>query len=102
MTLLPELLRVAGSYEPIITAVIIILVIMFLPAASSVRQDRRLLAALPLGCARKSAALSAASRARLRPTVDRGGGGMSVILETKALTKRFGGLVAVNGLDLEV
>jgi branched-chain amino acid transport system permease protein len=45
MTLLPELLRVAGSYEPIITAVIIILVIMFLPAGIIGTQDRRVLAA---------------------------------------------------------
>ena len=44
MTLLPELLRVAGSYEPIITAVIIILVIMFLPKGIIGSQDARLLA----------------------------------------------------------
>jgi branched-subunit amino acid ABC-type transport system permease component len=45
MTLLPELLRVAGSYEPIITAIIIILVIMFLPGGIIGSQDARLLAA---------------------------------------------------------
>ena len=45
MTLLPELLRVAGSYEPIITSVIIILVIMFLPSGIIGSQDKRLLAA---------------------------------------------------------
>jgi branched-chain amino acid transport system permease protein len=45
MTLLPELLRVAGSYEPIITAIIIILVIMFLPSGIIGSQDARLLAA---------------------------------------------------------
>ena len=44
MTLLPELLRVAGSYEPILTAAIIILVIMFLPGGIIGSQDARLLA----------------------------------------------------------
>ena len=44
MTLLPELLRVAGSYEPIITAVIIILVIMFMPKGIIGSPDRWLVA----------------------------------------------------------
>ncbi len=45
MTFLPELLRVAGSYEPIITACIIILVIMFMPSGIIGSQDARLMAA---------------------------------------------------------
>ncbi len=44
MTLVPEMLRVAGSYEPIITSAIIILVIMFMPSGIIGSQDRRLLA----------------------------------------------------------
>lgn len=44
MTLLPEFLRTAGSYEPIITAVLIILVIMFMPSGIIGSQDHRLLA----------------------------------------------------------
>jgi branched-chain amino acid transport system permease protein len=44
MTLLPELLRKAGSYEPIITSVIIILVIMFMPSGIIGSLDKRLLA----------------------------------------------------------
>jgi branched-chain amino acid transport system permease protein len=44
MTLLPELLRVAGSYEPIITSIVIILVIMFMPSGIIGSQDARLLA----------------------------------------------------------
>jgi branched-chain amino acid transport system permease protein len=44
MTLLPEFLRSAGSYEPIITSIIIILVLMFMPSGIIGSQDRRLLA----------------------------------------------------------
>lgn len=43
MTLLPELLRAAGSYEPIITSIVIILVIVFMPIGIVGSQDRRLL-----------------------------------------------------------
>jgi len=42
MTFLPEMLRKAGSYEPIITAIIIILVIMFLPKGIIGTPDRYL------------------------------------------------------------
>jgi branched-chain amino acid transport system permease protein len=44
MTLLPELLRKVGSFEPIITAVIIILVIMFMPKGIIGTPDRLLVA----------------------------------------------------------
>jgi branched-chain amino acid transport system permease protein len=40
MTFLPEMLRPAGSYEPIITAIIIILVIMYLPRGIVGTPDR--------------------------------------------------------------
>jgi branched-chain amino acid transport system permease protein len=43
MTLLPEFLRIAGSFEPIITGVLIILVIMFMPSGIIGSQDHRLL-----------------------------------------------------------
>jgi hypothetical protein len=46
MTLLPEFLRTAGTLEPIITTVIIILVLMFLPGGIIGSQDRQLLVAL--------------------------------------------------------
>ena len=106
MTLLPELLRVAGSYEPIITAVIIILVIMFLPERHHRVAGQAACWPCSAGsrgarCAglwrRSGRRLAAGPRCRRR-----GGGGMSAILETKGLTKRFGGLVAVNDLDLQV
>ncbi len=45
MTLLPEILREAGSYEPIITSILIILVIMFMPSGIVGSLDRYLLAA---------------------------------------------------------
>jgi branched-subunit amino acid ABC-type transport system permease component len=44
MTLLPEALRAAGRFEPIITACIIIIVIMFMPAGIIGSQDKRILA----------------------------------------------------------
>ena len=60
MTLLPELLRVTGSYEPIITSVIIILVIMFMPSGVIGSQDARLLALFRKVTRRPALSLSAA------------------------------------------
>ncbi|MBN1628922.1 MAG: branched-chain amino acid ABC transporter permease, partial [Thermoleophilia bacterium] len=48
MTFLPELLRVTGTYEPIITAIVIVSVIMFLPSGMIGSQDGRILAFLRL------------------------------------------------------
>ena len=92
MTLLPEMLRVAGSYEPIITSIIIILVIMFMPSGIIGSQDKRLLALFrwiarrpaPAWCGPAVTAVAALPAGR-DPGRAKRRAPMSAILETQGL-----------------
>ena len=93
---LPEFLRAFGNAEPIITAVIIILIVMFFP--------RGVLGLLDLhpwrAFMRTAPQPAAAGSGNARPSNEEDS--MSLILCTRQLTRSFGGLQAVNGLDLDV
>ena len=115
LTLIPELLRFLKGNEPIFTGALIILIVIFLPqgllglfASLSDNQTLgRLLDRLFPGRAKRRQVdreeppgVFAGSAARMRPP--RWGTNMTAILEISKLTKRFGGVSAVNDLDMVV
>jgi branched-chain amino acid transport system permease protein len=107
ITLLPEILRVSDVYYQLIFGVGIVLMILFLPMGlGGLFRDRlgRLFArALPRPFALR---VSAEDEARGQGTPQSLGvefdAGSTSLLLAKGVSRQFGGLTAVDGLDLEV
>jgi branched-chain amino acid transport system permease protein len=96
LTFLPELLRFLQAYTVAIYGLLVVVVVLFLPQGLY----GALLSGIGMLRARRepapeTAGVVAAGAGRPVATAE-------VLLEIKGLTKRFGGVTAVNGLDITV
>lgn len=92
---LPQLMGQTGNFEIILFGLLIILLLQRSPLGLWPLLTRRLLSRWPT---RPSAADARAEPLPRRAMPERG----SLLLDVKGMRKRFGGLLAVNGLDLQV
>ncbi len=98
LTFLPEYLRVSNAYYQVIYGAGLVLMIILLPGGIWGAMRARLQRAAPVEAPPAEAGMAAMPADAAPAQRPRG----EAILQTKGLTRRFGGLVAVDGLDLEV
>ena len=93
MTVLPEYLRVLDDYRMVIFGAMLILFMGLGQAGLAGLFARGVRAVLERFDRRKAAS---------EPALSRGSGSMSPVLETRDVTRRFGGLVAVDNVSMTV
>ena len=106
MTLLPEVLRFLKNYYMMFYAAGIVLIMIFMPGGimgllKNTRVSQRLQGWWNAGAPAASSAAGDNSGAR-PAAVGAGAGAGEVLLSVKGLAKQFGGLKAVDGVDIEV
>ncbi len=109
MTLLPEVLRFLKNYYMMVYAAGIVLIMIYMPGGITglVKQTRisqRLREWWNAGAQRSAASSSSPSAAKNAGAANVGAtqGAGEVLLSVKGLAKHFGGLKAVDGVDIEV
>jgi branched-chain amino acid transport system permease protein len=101
MTLLPEVMRIASSVQPVIFGLLLIALIIFLPNGLLGLFESRKQAPTTQGTTGTTDIIATSSTDDERsPILQKGE--MAMLLETHSLSKHFGGLAALSGVDLQV
>ena len=100
LTVLPEVLRDLTLYRPMLLGGSMVLMMVLRPQGFMKMRGQRIMVSSPRGLAPEEIKDAAPPRAVSPP----GGGAVpdGPILECRALTRRFGGVVALDSLDFEV